>query len=118
MEVISGEKIVKSYGKFKVLKGINLNVQDGEFVGIMGKSGSGKTTLLKILGLIESVTDGALLYKKDEISKLSDKELARIRREELGFVFQEFYLILSFPTPLLLTYLQLFLPYYIKSHFL
>lgn len=68
MEVISGEKIVKSYGKFKVLKGINLNVQDGEFVGIMGKSGSGKTTLLKILGLIESVTDGALLYKKDEIS--------------------------------------------------
>ena len=43
MEVISGEKIVKSYGKFKVLKGINLNVQDGEFVGIMGKSGSGKT---------------------------------------------------------------------------
>lgn len=50
MEVISGEKIVKSYGKFKVLKGINLNVQDGEFVGIMGKSGSGKTTLLKILG--------------------------------------------------------------------
>ena len=93
MEVISGEKIVKSYGKFKVLKGINLNVQDGEFVGIMGKSGSGKTTLLKILGLIESVTDGALLYKKDEISKLSDKELARIRREELGFVFQEFYLM-------------------------
>ena len=95
MEVISGEKIVKSYGKFKVLKGINLNVQDGEFVGIMGKSGSGKTTLLKILGLIESVTDGALLYKKDEISKLSDKELARIRREELGFVFQEFYLYIS-----------------------
>ena len=93
MEVISGEKIVKSYGKFKVLKGINLNVQDGEFVGIMGKSGSRKTTLLKILGLIESVTDGALLYKKDEISKLSDKELARIRREELGFVFQEFYLM-------------------------
>ena len=93
MEVISGEKIVKSYGKFKVLNGINLNVQDGELVGIMGKSGSGKTTLLKILGLIESVTDGALLYKKEEISKLSDKELARIRREELGFVFQEFYLM-------------------------
>ena len=49
MEVISGEKIVKSYGKFKVLKGINLNVQDGEFVGIMGKSGSGKTTLLNVM---------------------------------------------------------------------
>ena len=52
MEVISGEKIVKSYGKFEVLKGIGLNVQNGEFVGIIGKSGSGKTTLLKILGLI------------------------------------------------------------------
>ena len=75
MEVISGEKIVESYGKFKVLKGINLNVQDGEFVGIMGKSGSGKTTLLKILGLIESVTDGALLYKKDEYQNCQIKNL-------------------------------------------
>ena len=72
MEVISGEKIVKSYSKFQVLKGIDLNVEDGEFVGIMGKLGSGKTTLLKILGLIESVTDGTLLYKKNEISELSD----------------------------------------------
>ena len=50
MEVISGEKIVKSYGKFQVLKGVDLNVEDGGFVGIMGKSGSGKTTLLKIWG--------------------------------------------------------------------
>ena len=110
MEVISGEKIVKSYGKFKVLKGINSNVQDGEFVGIMGKSGSGKTTLLKILGLIESVTDGALLYKKDEISKLSDKELARIRREELGFVFQEFYLMDSLDV-----FENIMLPFYISK---
>ena len=110
MEVISGEKIVKSYGKFKVLKGINLNVQDGEFVGIMGKSGSGKTTLLKILGLIESVTDGTLLYKKDEISKLSDKELARIRREELGFVFQEFYLMDSLDV-----FENIMLPFYISK---
>ena len=109
MEVISGEKIVKSYGKFKVLKGINLNVQDGEFVGIMGK-GSGKTTLLKILGLIESVTDGTLLYKKDEISKLSDKELARIRREELGFVFQEFYLMDSLDV-----FENIMLPFYISK---
>lgn len=101
---------MKSYGKFKVLKGINLNVQDGEFVGIMGKSGSGKTTLLKILGLIESVTDGALLYKKDEISKLSDKELARIRREELGFVFQEFYLMDSLDV-----FENIMLPFYISK---
>ena len=74
MEVISGEKIVKSYGKFKVLKGINLNVQDGEFVGIMGKSGSGKTTLLKILGLIESVTDGKMKYQNCQIKNLREYE--------------------------------------------
>lgn len=110
MEVISGEKIVKSYGKFKVLKSIDLNVQDGEFVGIMGKSGSGKTTLLKILGLIETVTDGILLYKKNEISKLSDKELARIRREELGFVFQEFYLMDSLDV-----FENIMLPFYINK---
>ena len=76
----------------------------------MGKSGSGKTTLLKILGLIESVTDGALLYKKDEISKLSDKELARIRREELGFVFQEFYLMDSLDA-----FENIMLPFYISK---
>ena len=110
MEVISGEKIVKNYGKFEVLKGIGLNVQDGEFVGIIGKSGSGKTTLLKILGLIESVTDGTLLYKKNEISKLSDKELARIRREELGFVFQEFYLMDSLDV-----FENIMLPFYISK---
>ena len=110
MEVISGEKIVKNYGKCEVLKGIGLNVQDGEFVGIIGKSGSGKTTLLKILGLIESVTDGTLLYKKNEISKLSDKELARIRREELGFVFQEFYLMDSLDV-----FENIMLPFYISK---
>ena len=76
----------------------------------MGKSGSGKTTLLKILGLIESVTDGALLYKKDEISKLSDKELARIRREELGFVFQEVYLMDSLDV-----FENIMLPFYISK---
>ena len=83
----------KSFGKLEVLKDISFSLERGQVLSLIGYSGSGKTTLLKILGLIESVTDGALLYKKDEISKLSDKELARIRREELGFVFQEFYLM-------------------------
>ena len=102
-DVLRAENLVRDYVQYgedgekkkeiHVLKGLNFSIQRQEFVGIMGRSGCGKTTLLKILGLIESVTDGTLLYKKNEISKLSDKELARIRREELGFVFQEFYLM-------------------------
>ena len=93
MEVISGEKIVKSYGKFKVLNGINLNVQDGEFVGIMGKSGSGKTTLLKLLGMIDRQTGGKLFFEEHDTEDLWKDEFADIRRRKIGFVFQDFYLM-------------------------
>ena len=79
MEVISGEKIVKNYGKFEVLKGIGLNVQDGEFVGIIGKSGSGKTTLLKILGL--NIMLPFYISKTVDDSK---KERARVLMEKFG----------------------------------
>ena len=119
-DVLRAENLVRDYVQYgedgekkkeiHVLKGLNFSIQRQEFVGIMGRSGCGKTTLLKILGLIESVTDGALLYKKDEISKLSDKELARIRREELGFVFQEFYLMDSLDA-----FENIMLPFYISK---
>ena len=119
-DVLRAENLVRDYVQYgedgekkkeiHVLKGLNFSIQRQEFVGIMGRSGCGKTTLLKILGLIESVTDGALLYKKDEISKLSDKELARIRREELGFVFQEFYLMDSLDV-----FENIMLPFYISK---
>ena len=95
MAVIKAENIRKNYQHTKVLKGIDLTIEEGEFVGIMGKSGSGKTTLLKILGMIELMTGGDLFYGKDNIKKISNKEAAKIRREELGFIFQEFFLMES-----------------------
>jgi ABC-type lipoprotein export system ATPase subunit len=93
VELIRTENVVKNYGSTEVLKGVSLNIREREFVGIMGKSGSGKTTLLKILGMTEPVTDGELMYRGKRAQELSDKESARIRREELGFVFQEFFLM-------------------------
>ncbi len=93
MELIRTENVVNNYGSTEVLKGVSLNIREREFVGIMGKSGSGKTTLLKILGMTEPVTDGELMYRGKRAQELSDKESARIRREELGFVFQEFFLM-------------------------
>jgi len=93
VELIRTENVVKNYGRTEVLKGVSLNIREREFVGIMGKSGSGKTTLLKILGMTEPVTDGELMYRGKRAQELSDKESARIRREELGFVFQEFFLM-------------------------
>ena len=93
MELIRAENIVKNYGNTEVLKGVSLDIRESEFVGIMGKSGSGKTTLLKILGMTEPATSGELLYRGRKARKLSGRESARIRREELGFVFQEFFLM-------------------------
>ena len=93
MELIRTENVVKNYGSTEVLKGVSLNIREREFVGIMGKSGSGKTTLLKILGMTEPVTDGELMYRGKRAQELSDKESARIRREELGCGFQEFFLM-------------------------
>ena len=110
MAILEVEHINKTFGRTEVLKDISFSLERGQVLSLIGSSGSGKTTLLKILGLIESVTDGALLYKKDEISKLSDKELARIRREELGFVFQEFYLMDSLDV-----FENIMLPFYISK---
>lgn len=93
MELIKAGNIIKNYGNIEVLKGVDLNISEGEFVGIMGRSGSGKSTLLKILGMIDMPTDGELMYRGTLRHKLSSKESARIRREELGFVFQEFFLM-------------------------
>ena len=110
MAILEVEHINKTFGRTEVLKDISFSLERGQVLSLIGSSGSGKTTLLKILGLIESVTDGALLYKKEEISKLSDKELARIRREELGFVFQEFYLMDSLDV-----FENIMLPFYISK---
>lgn len=77
----------------EVLKGINLQVEKGEFVAVMGTSGSGKTTLMNIIGCLDIPTSGRYLLADKEVSLLSDDELSVIRNEHLGFVFQNFYLL-------------------------
>ena len=75
------------------LKGISFTIQDGEFVSIMGPSGSGKSTLMHILGALEPPTGGEYLLGGKDITKFSDDELAEIRRDKIGFVFQAFNLL-------------------------
>lgn len=79
--------------EFPVLKGIDLKIEMGEFIALMGPSGSGKSTLLNIVGCLDRPTRGRFLLLGNDISETSDDELARIRREELGFIFQTFNLI-------------------------
>jgi putative ABC transport system ATP-binding protein len=74
----------------KALRGIDLTVKHGEFVSIMGPSGSGKTTLLNILGALDKPTDGKVYFEGKDLSKLNDSELAILRRDKIGFVFQSF----------------------------
>lgn len=76
-----------------VLKQLNFQVEEQEFTGIMGKSGCGKTTLLKVLGLIDRATDGSVYFKGKDVKKMREDERADIRRREIGFVFQDFYLM-------------------------
>lgn len=95
------KNLVKNYKKsgqdmteeIKVLKGLDFQVNPQEFVGIMGRSGCGKTTLLKILGMIDRPTGGKLYFEGKDTDDLWKDEFADIRRKEIGFVFQDFYLM-------------------------
>jgi putative ABC transport system ATP-binding protein len=95
--VIELKDIQKTYrigdSEFAVLKGIDLQIEEGEFIALMGPSGSGKSTLLNIVGCLDRPTSGRFLLLGQDISLTSDDELARLRREELGFIFQTFNLI-------------------------
>jgi putative ABC transport system ATP-binding protein len=75
------------------LKGINLDINSGEFIALMGPSGSGKSTLMNIVGCLDRSTSGRFLLLGRDVSSLNDEELARTRREKLGFIFQTFNLI-------------------------
>jgi len=77
----------------KVLHDISLEIDNGEFVAIMGPSGSGKSTLMHIMGFLDKLTSGTYYFKGEEVSELEDDELAEIRNKEVGFVFQSFNLL-------------------------
>lgn len=89
--------IEKYYGKgtnvTKAVDRVSFTVAQGEFVGVMGASGSGKTTLLNLLATIDRVTSGHIFYEETDITELSDDKLSDFRRENLGFVFQEYNLL-------------------------
>ena len=96
--VIDLKNIVKKYylgqpNELEILHGINLKVNEGEFVAIVGESGSGKSTLMNMIGALDRPTDGEYLLDGEDISSLSDAELSEIRNKKIGFVFQNFCLI-------------------------
>lgn len=97
MAILEATKIHKSYGnkfnKQEVLKGIDLSIQQGEFVSIMGPSGSGKTTLLNVLSSIDQVSGGIVLIEGHEMTGMKEKELAEFRKRHLGFIFQDYNLL-------------------------
>lgn len=97
MAILEATKIHKSYGnklnKQSVLNGVDITIEEGEFVGIMGPSGSGKTTLLNVLSSIDKISNGSITIEGKEISNMKEKQLAEFRKNHLGFIFQEYNLL-------------------------
>ena len=95
--MIKIENVTKTYTSgavpFQALKGVSFEIRDGEFVAIMGPSGSGKSTLMHILGALDTPTSGKYFLDDKDVSELTDDELADIRKERIGFVFQAFNLL-------------------------
>lgn len=109
MEILSVQNLKKYYGAgdtlVKALDGVDLSVKQGEFVAVVGSSGSGKSTLLNMLGGLDTPTSGSVRVAGQELSKLSENELAIFRRRKIGFVFQDYNLL-----PLLNVYENIVLP--------
>ena len=95
--MIETRRITKTYGsgesRTEVLKGIDLEIADGDFVVILGASGSGKSTLLNCLSGLEKVDGGSIEYDGEDITALSDKSLTKFRKDNIGFIFQQYYLL-------------------------
>lgn len=94
--VLKAVNIHKSYGSLEILKGVNLEVQRGEIVSIVGKSGAGKSTLLHILGTLDAADQGELMIRDVRIRTLNSKQLAAFRNRSIGFVFQFHHLLPEF----------------------
>lgn len=95
--VLYMENIVKKYKmgeeELTILKGIDLTIRKGEFVSILGPSGSGKSTLMNCIGCLDTPTSGTYILSNRDVSKLNEIELSEIRAQEIGFIFQSFYLL-------------------------
>lgn len=91
--MILAKNIKKMYNNQEVLKGIDLKINENEFVIILGASGSGKSTLLNILSGLEKFDSGEILYDRENIGKYTESQLTKFRRDNIGFVFQQYYLL-------------------------
>ena len=95
--MISISELVKSYGnagnKNQVLKGISLQIADGDFVVILGASGSGKSTFLNVISGLERPDSGSVVYGTSDITRLTDEKLTQFRKDNIGFIFQQYYLL-------------------------
>ncbi|WP_221404863.1 ABC transporter ATP-binding protein [Roseivirga seohaensis] len=88
MEILKAESVRKSYGDLEVLKGIQLTVQKGELLSIVGESGAGKSTLLHILGTLDLADTGKVMINGKSVGDMNPKQLASFRNKEIGFIFQ------------------------------
>ena len=97
MNLIEMNSICKSYRNIgfetKVLKDVTLHIKEGDYVSIIGPSGSGKSTLMAIMGCLSQPTSGEYILDDEEVGKLNDRKLSRVRNEKIGFVFQAFHLL-------------------------
>jgi lipoprotein-releasing system ATP-binding protein len=94
--MINASEITKWYGNLQVLKGIDLEIESGKVISIVGASGAGKTTLLQILGTLSKPNTGSVIINQTDVSRLKEKELARFRNQHIGFVFQFHHLLPEF----------------------
>lgn len=97
MATLIARDVVREYvtggETIRALKGVNIDISEGEFLSIIGPSGSGKSTLLNVLGLLDLPTSGSITYEGTDVGTLTDKERTSLRKEAIGFVFQQFFLV-------------------------
>ena len=94
--MITVKNITKSFGDLQVLKGIDMEIDQGEIVSIVGPSGAGKTTFLQILGTLDRPDSGTIIYDGSEVNLFKEKQLSRFRNQHIGFVFQFHHLLPEF----------------------